>query len=291
MSKYTTELRYICEEQAGKSESVDYNSISEVIAAARPKIFNFNYPYYSEDQKQRTEENILRHFYTMEIGEETYGLWKLRLEDRMNQIMPYYVGLFKSAAMEYDPLIDVDLKETLDEDTTAHNDSSNSNTSSGSQNDITSSQTVTDEDSSNEASRSGQSTSNRTSEDITKNKYSDTPQGSIQNLENDTYLTNASINSSNASDETIDTSSDSNSGSTSRDINVVGSGALNRDTASESSGESTSNDSGTRDYLKITKGKTAGKSYSELINAYRSTLLRIDSMICDELNDLFMLIW
>ena len=111
MSKYTTELRYICEEQAGKDESVDYNSISEVIAAARPKIFNFDYPYYSEDQKQRTEENILRHFYTMEIGEETYGLWKLRLEDRMNQIMPYYVGLFNSVALEYDPLIDVDLKE------------------------------------------------------------------------------------------------------------------------------------------------------------------------------------
>ena len=67
MSKYTTELRYICEEQAARTESGDYSDISSIIAAARPQIFSFNYPYYDSAQKEKTETNILRHFYTREI--------------------------------------------------------------------------------------------------------------------------------------------------------------------------------------------------------------------------------
>ena len=43
MSKYTTEVRYICEKYAGKDVSVDYNKVDEVIDAARPFIFDFNY--------------------------------------------------------------------------------------------------------------------------------------------------------------------------------------------------------------------------------------------------------
>ena len=43
MSKYTTELRYICESLADLSESEGYDQTEEVIELARPKIFDFEY--------------------------------------------------------------------------------------------------------------------------------------------------------------------------------------------------------------------------------------------------------
>ena len=39
MSKYTTEVRFICESYAGLNESVGYAGIDEVINKAIPKVF------------------------------------------------------------------------------------------------------------------------------------------------------------------------------------------------------------------------------------------------------------
>ena len=55
------------------------------------------------------EIKILMHFYTREIGEETFGLWQLRLCDRLNVIMPYYNQLYKSELIKFNPMYDVDL--------------------------------------------------------------------------------------------------------------------------------------------------------------------------------------
>ena len=49
MSKYTTELRFICETEAGLSESVGYNGVAEVISKSRPKVFSFDY-YINNDE-------------------------------------------------------------------------------------------------------------------------------------------------------------------------------------------------------------------------------------------------
>ena len=43
MSKYTTEVRFICESLAGNSESVGGNGIDNVIQSAIPKIFDFDF--------------------------------------------------------------------------------------------------------------------------------------------------------------------------------------------------------------------------------------------------------
>ena len=48
MSKYTTEVRFICEQYAGLDESVGYNDIDEVISKSRAKVFDFNYPIFDE---------------------------------------------------------------------------------------------------------------------------------------------------------------------------------------------------------------------------------------------------
>lgn len=109
MSKYTTEIRYICENAAGLTESAGYSQVNQIIQTAAPNIFDFTFPIFDETYRLPLEIKILRHYYTKEICEETVALWKLRLEDRMNMIMPYYNQLYRSALLEFNPLYDIDV--------------------------------------------------------------------------------------------------------------------------------------------------------------------------------------
>lgn len=109
MSKYTTEIRFLCETLAGNTESQGGSKVNQILQVAAPQIFDFDFPIFDPDYKLPLEIKILRHFYTREISEETVALWKLRLEDRMNVIMPYYNQLYHSALLEFNPLYDIEL--------------------------------------------------------------------------------------------------------------------------------------------------------------------------------------
>ena len=105
MSKYTTEVRYICENYANQTESKGYNSVQSILNASWDKVFDFDFPIFDENYREPLCKKILKHFYTREISEETVGLWKLRLDDRMNEIMPYYNQLYESELISISPLI------------------------------------------------------------------------------------------------------------------------------------------------------------------------------------------
>lgn len=107
MSKYTTEVRFICEEAAGLIHSKGVDDVESIIQAAIPKIFNFDFPIFDESYRNVLETKILKHYYTREIGEETVGLWKLRMNTTLNEIMPYYNKLYESELLEFNPLYDV----------------------------------------------------------------------------------------------------------------------------------------------------------------------------------------
>ena len=97
MSKYTTELRFVCEMASGfTEEELKTKSPEEVIRAARLSIFDFDFPIYDEQLREPLELKILRHFYTREIGVETVGLWKWRLNAKLNEIMPMYNKLYEA---------------------------------------------------------------------------------------------------------------------------------------------------------------------------------------------------
>lgn len=110
MSKYTTEVRFICESKSGLLESAGYNSVDEIVTTAAPLIFNFEFPIFDETYRLPLEKRILKHFYTREICAETVGLWQLMLEDKLNLVMPYYNKLYESNLLEFNPLYDVDLR-------------------------------------------------------------------------------------------------------------------------------------------------------------------------------------
>lgn len=108
MSKYTTELRFICEQYAGLSESVGYPNVKDVIEQSRTKIFDFDFPIFDEEYRAVLETKIIKHYYMYEIGFETVSLFKYFLDTRLNEIMPYYNQLYKSELIKFDPMCDFD---------------------------------------------------------------------------------------------------------------------------------------------------------------------------------------
>lgn len=128
MSRYTTELRYICESLAGLEKSEGYAKTGDVIKQAIPKLFDFSYPIFDSNYKNVLENKIVRHFYTREIGMETYGLWKFRLETKLNEIMPYYNQLYRSELIKFEPLINTDYTTTNSKEYSRTQDSIGNNT-------------------------------------------------------------------------------------------------------------------------------------------------------------------
>ena len=105
MSKYTTELRYICENYAGETHSVGYDDVQDVIDDSWDKVFSFDFPIFDENYREGLCKKIIKHYYTREIAEETVGLWKLRLDAKMNEIMPYFNKLYESELIAISPLV------------------------------------------------------------------------------------------------------------------------------------------------------------------------------------------
>jgi hypothetical protein len=199
-------VRFICESYAGLQESVGADDVNTIVALAAPKIF-MNFPIWDEGYRLTLETKILKHFYLREIAHETVGLWRLRLDTYMNELMPVYNKMYAAVSQEFNPLFDVDITRTHD----------------------------------------GTSTDSTNSSGNSVNKYSETPQGSIQNVLDGKYLTTAQAN----------------------------------DATSNSNGNSTAQ------YVERITGKQGTDSYSKLLREYIDKLVNVDMRLMAELEPLF----
>lgn len=131
MATYTTEVRTICESAAGLSEGVGFNSIEKLLSPELvEKVLPLKYPIFDEKYRYVLNKKILTHFFTREICEETVGLWLLRMEERMEEIMPYYNKLYLSELEEIKPFFNIDITKTGNRDynITKHGDTKNNYT-------------------------------------------------------------------------------------------------------------------------------------------------------------------
>lgn len=311
MSKYTTEVRTICENLIGLKRPAGYGSVNDILSQAAPMVFNFEWPIFDEAYRRVLEIKILKHFYTREIGLETVGLWKLKLDTKMNEIMPYYNQLYKTELLEFNPLYDVDLTRDRIEEREGSNKTDggfNNENVYGKKNNY-SEDTSVNSDTTDDTTTSGASDttgSSKTAEGNTKtgkntDRYSDTPQGAISDLESNSYLTNARIvdsTESNSGESSVDTEenlsyNDSIGRSVNRkdDTNKTGENEESGSSSDNGTNYSYQNITDTNKYLEHVKGKQGSKSYSEMIMEYRKTFLNIDMMVIEELEPLFMQLW
>lgn len=138
-----------------------------------------SYPIFDENYRNTLNQNILYHYYENEIGFETAPLFRFYLNQKLNEIMPYYNELYKVQKKLIDEnllLNNVNLTETLH----------GSNTT--------------------ETSSTSQSSNNG------KNLFQDTPQGQISqtDIDNQTWATNLTLNKNEIEDESSATGNGTN---------------------------------------------------------------------------------
>ena len=74
----------------------EQTKIKDLARESSSKIFDFEYPLSNKVDKEDFETMILNHFIDRRIGFETYTLFHIKLETKMNEIMPYYNKIFDS---------------------------------------------------------------------------------------------------------------------------------------------------------------------------------------------------
>lgn len=259
MSKYTTEVRFICESKSGLEVSGGSGDVDKIIANSWNKIFTSKVTFFDEEYRSVLCQKILKHYYLREICCETVGIWTLWMNTKLEEIMPYYNQLYESAKIKFNPMHDVDLtrvhKRTENETASGNRDTTNNNTTDVTSNSATNRTTTSDENK--------------------KDLYSDTPQGALTGVENETYLTNArKINDS------VNGTDDVNVNNTEKNVGV----STGKETTSSNVGT-------TEDYLETLVGKQGTESFSSLLNKFRETFLNIDMMVIEEFSDLFFGLW
>ena len=144
--------------------------------------FNFgldSYPIFDENYRETLNNNILNHYLMNEIGFETAELFKFYLNQKMNEIMPYYNELYKVQKKLIDEnllLNNVNLTETLYGSNTTKTSSTSQSSNNG------------------------------------KNLFQDTPQGQISqtDIDKQTWATNLTLNKNKIEDESNATGSGTN---------------------------------------------------------------------------------
>lgn len=201
------------------------------------KLWDFDYDsFYQESEKTDFEQKVIDHYYMRQIGFETVGAFLHHFRARVRELMPMYKQLYNSVKIMEgvtDPFGNVDIIETYSETSTG--------TSSG--------------------TSSGTNTSSRTGGGNNTRRFSSTPQGIIENLDN--YLTEASKDENTLTENGTDTASAETAGSS----------------------------SGSVEHTLTRKGNQGVNTYAHDIIEFRQSFINIDAQFIAELADLFLQIY
>lgn len=208
-------------------------------------LWDFEYPsFYEGDEKTAFEQKVIDHYRFRQIGSETVGRWHHQFRTRVREVMPYFIQLYKSVAIMDaidDPFGNVDVTETFTRER-----SSNSKTESTG----TNSETIV----------------GSTSETLTgTKKFSNTPQGSIANL--DSYMTEATVDNT------------SNAGSNNQTANGTG------------SADTEQNDTENESYTMTKQGNQGVNTYAHDMKEFREIMINVDLQVIEALNDLFLKVY
>ena len=285
MSKYTTELRYLVE--AGYDLGLN------------------DYPIYSEDYRPKLNDKIIKHYYFREIGCETFGQWRMRLDTKLNEIMPYYNTLYTFAEKAFKE--NIMNTKNITKTAEAHTKSKDSGTastdttvtgssSSKTTNDLTTTKKTENASEQNTTKNGSDKTVSTTQvNDITHT--SDTPMGALTDLTTGKYMTSGTVNKGTTQGEntvtTAETGKNTVSGTGKDTTTNTGTVSVSDTDTSNTSTTNTDSKNGQSDTTtsETVTGYDGTRIPAELFGAFREKLVDIDLLIINELQELFISIW
>ena len=237
-------------------------------------LWDFEYKnWYTGEAKRDLEQKLIDRYRFRQIGFETPARFMHYFRTRVKEIAPYYFELHKSVELFNsieDPLQAYDLTETYTEETTGTRSETGENTGTSNSTTSGSSETETSEDRT--------STTNRTVNADGTKRFSNTPQGSLANL--DSYMTEATINE----DTNTETGTDTSEGSGSSSTTNTGTATATSSGTSETSGE----EAGTKKYTLTRKGNIGVTVLGEEMIKHRKAIINLDEDFINEFKDLFL---
>lgn len=277
-------------------------------------LWDFYYPsYYTGVEKEAFERKVIDHYYFRQIGQETVGRFLHMFRTRIKEVMPYYIDLYKTVQIMHnieDPFGNVDIVETFTQETTGStsgessgsltgNTTGTSTTSGTATGTSTSSETVSGT-STNKGNSSDAETKkeDKTTTESKLKKFSNTPQNYVGNL--DHFMTEATVEDNTITDGVTSTgsilkefsengtTSSTSEGSGSNSSTSEGSGSTETNSSETSSATSSQETSGTVKHTLTRKGNQGVNTYAHDMIEFRKSIINIDMMVINELNDLFL---
>lgn len=234
-------------------------SIDEMVEKARELIFDFKYPFYTDEAQAK--EDFEKMFILMHLrdnwGVETAGEFKYWLQRKLTLVSDGYRQLYETMKFEYKPLENHNLERTVER--------------SGRAKDININSGVVNNESNTNSNVTGNSntTGDRTSNNQTI--HSDNPQ---VNFSGQDYASN--MDRGQIKDDTTTNTNDSTTGKTNFNSKQNNNNTENRDSEY-------SNDE------KYTEHGYLG-NVQDAIKKERELIININRMLCEEMNDLFLLV-
>ena len=185
-------------------ESVEPKKIKELAKYGRGIIFNFYYPLTENEDKEKFECMILNHFLMRRIGYDTVTAFRIALDVKLNEIMPFYNKMFDMLD-GWDLFSDGEVTTRVQSDSRSITDSNTSTTN----------QTTSGSDNINNISSS---TSDRRNSNTPQNELSDVRDGKY--VSNYDYDTNSDTNSTMSTSSNTLNSTNTNNGSSNNIGNV-----------------------------------------------------------------------
>lgn len=167
----------------GRDEKIKIKDLSKY---ARSTIFNFDYPISPLFNKEKFEELFLNHYMFRRINFDTLTSFQIHLQVKLNDIMPKYLKMLEGFNnLEFDGNVETHVRTQTDVNTTSSNASSTS--------------------------------ADNTTSDI---KYSDTPQGHLQEIQDGEYMSEYTYNEGSSNGTTTSNSTSNNNGTTNENITI-----------------------------------------------------------------------
>lgn len=308
------------------------SDIMNLISEASPKIFSY-YVIFDEEYRKVLNNKILAHYINYQIGYESIPLFLFALNRKMNEIMPYYNLLYENVMK----LSELDLSDNMDyfeefnqasektgqvvgsgEEKSKYDELSGSNkefenTSSASRkmDNTSSSQASTEANANSKSTSSGNSQTDANNSDDSWLKGSNTPQGAIDGVRDNTYLSNLSHNTNDTTSHTDISDSKDDSVNSDSSVTENSSNSGNENIKDDSSQNTNENYTSSKNYTNATnKAETKDEKWNDTIGylkhiygvnnsggaldnllKLRDAILNIDMMIIKELDVCFLAIW
>lgn len=257
-------------------------TVDEIIQNGKDKFFDFTFPWYADDKTGLDDfKNLfLRKNYMKQIGQETTAQFKLYVQARLMEKMPLYKQLYESTLLEYDPLINRKL-------TTTTTESENEERGKESENIVSTTATGTTEENNN-SNRSGSSTAQRNSESNmnteTNNQsvHSENPEITMANKDYASSMDREKKTEAGSGNENVDENKSVNDNTT--EHNNSDSNASSHETGNLEENEKKERNKNGNEVIE----GFDGESQADAILKYRETILNLNEMICNDMNDLFL---